>query len=412
MRRNRGKPLLSIGPPRRRRSTERDWGHDTRVLEGIPDAVVAADADGRIVFVNARAEELFGYARAQLLGQPVEMLWAERVRELYTSNMEWFFATRGELHFTTEAYGLKADGSEFVGEMSWGIVDSSAGPILLAVGRDVSHRRTAETRLRAVAAISEHALAGANLVDLAAEAVELIHTSLPVTGVEVRLADRSVMASWGTVDARCMRLSIGVRDELVVSFHRDVDEDELSLVRNVADTLSAALDRRREENLVRHQAMHDPLTGLPNRALLRDRLDLALARSRRGLRPTGVMFIDLDNFKQINDTYGHATGDAVLIQVSWRLQEVVRTVDTVARLGGDEFVVVCEDMDQDLAVELGQRLREAVRSPVNVDGIEHESSASIGIALSFQDSQAVLADADVAVYRAKAQGGDRVELFC
>jgi diguanylate cyclase (GGDEF)-like protein len=102
----------------------------------------------------------------------------------------------------------------------------------------------------------------------------------------------------------------------------------------------------------------------------------------------------------------------VLIQVSWRLQEVVRTVDTVARLGGDEFVVVCEDMDQDLAVELGQRLREAVRSPVNVDGIEHESSASIGIALSFQDPQAVLADADVAVYRAKAQGGDRVELFC
>ena len=97
MRRNRSKPLLSIGPARRRRSTDRDWGHDTRVLEGIPDAVVAADADGRIVFVNARAEELFGYPRAEMLGQPVQMLWAERVRELYTSNMEWFFATRGQL---------------------------------------------------------------------------------------------------------------------------------------------------------------------------------------------------------------------------------------------------------------------------------------------------------------------------
>lgn len=84
--------------------------------------------------------------------------------------------------------------------------------------------------------------------------------------------------------------------------------------------------------------MHDPLTGLPNPALLRDRLELSLARARRGHRPTGVMFIDLDNFKQINDTYGHATGDAVLIQVSWRLQEVVRTVDTVARLGGDVWL--------------------------------------------------------------------------
>jgi diguanylate cyclase (GGDEF)-like protein len=123
------------------------------------------------------------------------------------------------------------------------------------------------------------------------------------------------------------------------------------------------------------------------------------------------MFIDLDNFKQINDTYGHATGDAVLIQVSWRLQEVVRTVDTVARLGGDEFVVVCEDVDHELAVELGHRLREAIRSPLNVDGVQHESSASIGIALSFQDPQGVLADADVAVYRAKAHGGDCVEMF-
>ena len=102
----------------------------------------------------------------------------------------------------------------------------------------------------------------------------------------------------------------------------------------------------------------------------------------------------------------------MLIQVSWRLQEVVRTVDTVARLGGDEFVVVCEDMDHDLAVELGHRLRETIRSPLNVDGVEHEPSASIGIALSFQDPQAVLTDADVAVYRAKAHGGDRVEMFC
>ena len=79
------------------------------------------------------------------------------MRELYTRNMELYFTTRGELQFTTEAYGLKADGSEFVGEMSWGIVDTSAGPMLLAVGRDVSHRRTAEARLLAVAAMSEHA---------------------------------------------------------------------------------------------------------------------------------------------------------------------------------------------------------------------------------------------------------------
>ncbi|HET8758862.1 MAG TPA: PAS domain S-box protein, partial [Solirubrobacteraceae bacterium] len=129
------------------------------ILEGLPDAVVAAASDGRIVYVNALAEALFAYPREELIGEPVQRLWPERIRERYTRNMQLYFATEHPLRFSTEAWGLRRDGTEFVGEMSWGIVETAAGKLLLAIGRDVSERRAAETRLRAVAAMGERALA-------------------------------------------------------------------------------------------------------------------------------------------------------------------------------------------------------------------------------------------------------------
>src|SRR5205807_360094 len=125
------------------------------ILEGLPDAVVAATRDGQIVFVNPLAEELFGYPRQELVGQPVQTLWPERVRARYTRNMQLYFEESHPLRFSIEAWGLRRDGSEFVGEMSWGIVETTSGPLLLAIGRDVSERRAAETRLRALAAMGE-----------------------------------------------------------------------------------------------------------------------------------------------------------------------------------------------------------------------------------------------------------------
>ena len=127
-----------------------------------------------------------------------------------------------------------------------------------------------------------------------------------------------------------------------------------------------------------------------------------------------MLFIDLDDFKAVNDLYGHAAGDALLIALARRLVATVRPADTVARLGGDEFVVVCEDIDERTAIALGERLTEAIHEPLDVDGIEHRLSASIGIALGAagrRDPDALLADADAAAYRAKAEGRGRVEVF-
>ena len=163
---------------------------------------------------------------------------------------------------------------------------------------------------------------------------------------------------------------------------------------------------------MRHEAVHDPLTGLANRTLLRDRLEHALARSAReeGVA-TGVLFIDLDNFKQVNDAYGHAAGDAVLVELGRRLRTAVRPADTVARLGGDEFVVVCEQVDAPTALALGSRLEAAIREPLRVRGITHDLTASIGVALGRTDPDTLLGDADSAVYAAKAAGRGRVQLF-
>jgi diguanylate cyclase (GGDEF)-like protein len=168
--------------------------------------------------------------------------------------------------------------------------------------------------------------------------------------------------------------------------------------------------RLRSEERMRHEALHDPLTGLANRTLLRDRLDLALARTAREGTPTGVLFVDLDEFKHVNDRFGHAAGDAVLAEVGRRLRAAVRPVDTVARLGGDEFVVVCEAVDENTALGLGQRLDAAIRRPLNVGGVEQRLTASIGIALGRDDADSILAAADAAVYQAKAAGRGRVEL--
>ena len=378
------------------------------MLEGLPDAVVAIASNGRILFVNSLAEHLFGYRRDELVGEPVQRLWPERFRERYTRNMRLYVATEHPLRFSSEAWGLRRDGSEFVGEMSWGIVTTDSGPLLLAIGRDITKQRATEARLRALAQLGEHALRGADPVELAAEAVGLIR-ALPVAGVLVRLADGTVLASDGPTTT-AIRLPIGTSDELLIQSEGDLADEEMSIVLAAANTLAAALARLRSEERMRHDAVHDPLTGLANRTLLRDRLEHACARSLREEGHTAVLFVDIDAFKQVNDVHGHGIGDAVLVEVATRLQTVVRPADTVARFGGDEFVVVCDQVDPPVAVALAERLREVVAQPLAIAGVEHRVSVSIGVAVERADPDRLLADADAAVYEAKAAGGNRVKL--
>lgn len=366
--------------------------------------------DGRIRLLNALAEELFGYPRHELIGRSVQLLWAERVRERYTRNMELYFATDHPVRFSTEVWGRRRDGSEFVGEMSWGIVHTAEGAMLLAVGRDISKRRAAEARSRALAAVAERALAGAGVEDLATEAVDVMRTVLPLAGAGIVLRDGSMPAAFGAIREMNVRVPIGAAGEVLVAPQRELDEEELGLVRAMANILATALVRLRGEERMRHEAVHDALTGLANRTLLHDRLEHALGRSKREGMLTAVLFVDLDNFKQINDTYGHAIGDTVLVEFGHRLRGAVRPGDTVARFGGDEFVVICEGSDEAAAMHVATRLEDAIRQPVEGGGAQHRLSASIGVALGDTDADALIGRADTAVYRAKGRGGGRIEL--
>jgi diguanylate cyclase (GGDEF)-like protein len=172
---------------------------------------------------------------------------------------------------------------------------------------------------------------------------------------------------------------------------------------------------RRAEERIRHMAHHDTLTGLPNRSLFRDRLEHAMARGRRMKDPVAVMCLDLDRFKEINDTLGHPAGDKLLKVVAERLGACIRETDTVARLGGDEFAVVQVDVAEPEGVGvLARRILAALAQPIDLDGHEVSCSGSIGIAMYPEDGDdpdRLLKNADIALYRAKADGRNTHSFF-
>jgi diguanylate cyclase (GGDEF)-like protein len=174
-----------------------------------------------------------------------------------------------------------------------------------------------------------------------------------------------------------------------------------------------AMERKRAQ--LAHGALHDPLTGLPNRTLFRDRCLQALSGIGRMTSGVGVLFIDLDGFKQVNDSLRHAAGDHLLIETGSRIQHVIRAGDTVSRFGGDEFTVLGSTLDsrQD-ATRLAQRIAEALEAPYAIAERQISLTCSVGIAFTFErdsDPDRLIHDADLAMYRAKERGGACYEVF-
>ena len=220
---------------------------------------------------------------------------------------------------------------------------------------------------------------------------------------QVRRVDEVVRTATITGDWSALR---GVGAPLAV----DAD-DELGKAAQAFNALVAALrqnavERRRLEAALHHQASHDPMTGLPNRALLTDRCVQALRVDERFGTCTGILLIDLDRFKDVNDTFGHEYGDELLIQVGGRLTAVVRKVDTVARLGGDEFVVLLPGIGGVAAAQaVATSMQVALETPFRVGGVDLDVEASVGLVVSGthgDDAATLLRHADVAMYTAKS----------
>jgi diguanylate cyclase (GGDEF)-like protein len=195
---------------------------------------------------------------------------------------------------------------------------------------------------------------------------------------------------------------------------RQFGPDEISFVQSLANVLANAIERRSAEERTRHEALHDPLTGLPNRTLFLDRLGHALAQSARRDSSVAVLFLDLDQFKLVNDSLGHAAGDGLLQAVGERFTEVLRPEDTVARFGGDEFAVLVEDVEAERdATRVAERIAKALTRPFILRRREHFVSVSVGISIGTggEGPEALIRDADAALYRAKERGRGRYEIF-
>jgi diguanylate cyclase (GGDEF)-like protein/PAS domain S-box-containing protein len=195
---------------------------------------------------------------------------------------------------------------------------------------------------------------------------------------------------------------------------REYAAGDVDFLQSLANVLADALERQAIEDDIRHRALHDSLTGLPNRALFLDRLDHTLAALRRRGGLAAILFLDLDHFKLVNDSLGHHVGDELLTAAAPRLKQAVRASDTVARFGGDEFGILLEAIaDESDAIQMAERVAAAFSRPFVLNGNEHFVSASVGIALARGGELAaeLIRDADAAMYRAKERGRARYELF-
>ncbi|MBC7373616.1 MAG: PAS domain S-box protein, partial [Frankiales bacterium] len=409
------------------------------MLENSSDLVLSLDVSGLMDAVSPTSERILGTHPEQLIGQPfLDLVHPEDsavAQALITPSARLRTGRRS----TAELRLRRADAGWCWTEISALDLDADLGegPVVLACA-DISLRtdalaalRRADERFRSA---FQDAPIGMSLTDRSGRFVqvnealvqllgrserELLDLSVQdVTHPEDRLADerqRSDLLAGGTSRHRHetrFQHADGTTVGVLHSFSAVPGPD--GSPQHLVDHIEDITDRKAFEEQLRHQALHDPLTGLPNRALLTDRLDQALRVAARDREPLAVMFLDLDRFKTVNDSLGHQAGDVVLVAVARRLEGVLRPGDTAARCGGDEFVVVCEGCDAEQALVAATRIAGVLDAPITVMGSELSITASIGIALAQPGrttADELLRDADAAMYTAKERGRARFEIF-
>ncbi|HZQ78153.1 MAG TPA: EAL domain-containing protein [Acidimicrobiia bacterium] len=404
------------------------------LLEAAPDAMVIVDRDGKIMLVNRQTERLFGYDRSELIGEAVEVLMPDSARAGHAAKRH-AYADRPEarpMGAGLELLARRKDGTDFPAEISLSPLHTSDGLLVSAAVRDISDRKRAEEQFRGLLEAAPDAMV---IVDrdgkivlvnrqterlFGYERAELVGAPVEVLMPEAvragHAAKRDAYADRPEVRPMGAGLELLARRRDGTEFPAEISLSPLQTSQGLL--VSAAVrdisERRRIEAALTRQTLHDALTGLPNRVLLADRLGRALGRAARAGTPAALLFVDLDRFKLINDSRGHAAGDRLLVAVAERLDWLVRSTDTVARFAGDEFVIVADEgMNATEARLLGERIVEGFIQPFTIDGEDLYVTASVGICLSSPGASVdeLLRDADAAMYRAKDLGRARCEIF-
>jgi diguanylate cyclase (GGDEF)-like protein/PAS domain S-box-containing protein len=419
------------------------------VLNAATDqCIMAMDDHGRITVFNAGAERMLGWTAPEVLGRTPEQ-----------------FHDPAELAARAAELGLEPGWPVIVGEAAGGGAETRDWTYLTRDGRRLRAMVTVNAQFDPEGAVSGYISVGTDISDRIRAQVELQESEsrfrdtfeFAPNGMMLLSAEPDDVGRFVKVNPALCELTGYTAEQLVGmniydlthEDHRtelrrrasDVGCGELDIrpterhwvhadghdlwiqlalsplhsveMRYLVGQVDDITDRKQAEARLTHQALHDWLTGLPNRLLLMDRIEHALAAGSRSGRLVGLLYIDLDGFKAVNDTGGHAAGDHTLIHIGDRIRQVVRPGDTVARLGGDEFVVVCSDLDGPaVAVHIAERVLDAIRVPHRYLGRTYTLGASIGVSMSRADSQpdTMLREADEAMYAGKVAGKGRVRI--
>ncbi len=406
------------------------------VLSAILDVVVTIDHDGCVLEFNGAAEQLFGYRREDVIGRELaELIIPEASRDAHRRGLERLAEAspahgRGLLGRRVEVIARNAEGDEFPVELAVTRLALPGPPIFTASIRDIGDRKRSEERVRAAEARFRALVEQLPLV-VYVDAIDDESSNI-YSSPQVEALLGYTLAEWKHDRALFVRILHPEDRERVLDAHRRAHEGEgLSLeyrliasdgrvvwVHDEARTIVGPLGepvalqgylldvtaRNEAEELLRHQAYHDHLTGLPNRALFKQRVEDAIARSAAHGRGVAVLMLDVDDFKAVNDRFGHMDADAVLLDIGSRLRVALPPTVTVARIGGDEFAALVESDGPEVDAEKAARsVGDALRAPTQMAGVEIFVTASVGVAIG-DDVDALFRQADLAMYRAKANG--------
>ncbi|WP_321342457.1 EAL domain-containing protein [Breoghania sp.] len=408
------------------------------VLGAAHDAIVVIDPKGCVTYWNGAAEGMLGYTVEEIVGQNFHQLVVPaRYASAHMLGFRRFNKTgQGPVvGQTLELEALRKDGREITVELSLSSVHLSSGWHAVGIMRDITERKKADEKLRLAASVFSNASEGIAIASPDGIVLEANKAATAITGCEREDAlghscpmlttathngvplselwdDIKRAGYWGGEVQNRRRNGAEYTAHMIINAVPDERGDASHYLVIFSDISQIKEQQAQLEKL----AYYDALTSLPNRVLLSDRLQQAMRRATKNGKQVSVAYLDLDGFKSINETHGHAVGDELLVAIADNLGENLRNGDTLARLGGDEFAIVLPDLDELHACKpLLQNLLAAVTRPIRVGEETFVVSASVGLTFFPQDDEIdadqLLRQADQAMYQAKLSGKNRTHIF-
>lgn len=406
------------------------------LMETLPDLVWIKNPDGVYLTCNKRFEQFFGASEQHITGKTdydfVDQDLADFFRQHDMAAMQARGLTVNEEHITFASDGH----SELLETIKTPVYDHKTGRLLgvLGVGRNITQRKANENMLRLSASVVENTIEAIMIIDADGKIVQVNRSFCDITGYsrdDVLGKTPDFLRSDGYDDDFYQQVDQALLEQgrwsgEYINRHKDGSlcpvwqtistvKDDQDQIRNYVSVFSDISQIKQSQQEVFHLAYHDTLTNLPNRLLLRERLDQAIKHAQRNDKSFTLMFVDLDNFKNINDSQGHPEGDRLLKNVADFLKQTLREKDTVARVGGDEFVLLFDDLGEaEAAARLAQKILDTLDQPIALASGNVRVSASVGLCLFPQDgdnADDLLRNADAAMYRAKSQGRNNYQFY-